>query len=1292
MPIIVELPDSTELEFPDGMDQLAMHQEITKAFPQFSEPTPTERAAISPPGQGPIGRQIEAPDAMTAGQVPSETERIGEILSSPENLAFEKAHTTPRVDIPEKVYQTAVNAVYPGLGFVPGIPKLVKTQAEATTSDVGAAQIPWMLAGGAGGVPAKVVSGLFAAQGVEGLTQSVPETIKAAQQRDVAGTVEGLGNTALSGLMVLGGGLGLKEPLRGSGIQLPDAPSKVPPILPRAAEALKEERTPDASSITPTTTEDGNLRSPPGEGARQVPEPQSLGGVQPQTSGGLPKEEAQAQPAVEDLRKPVPVSEVNRIPATENGGRIAIILPNGKAVVGGRIHADTWNKAIDAGVATDAEMADGFAGFVKTDGTAWGVNGKPLPKVNQVFIVGLESPKPPARSSQRPPSPENKPAPPSTEQAPETQAPAEPTVSEAKPPVAATTGGAPAIDQTTTSVVGEQPKTGISVGPGAASPEEVPSSSGGEDITGVAQRVREKVAAAGEEDLPPRGQGIAPEDSVERGRELLKQGADPEKVMAAFEKDQRVSSADMAVARAHLEKVAYDSRRIAEKFGTDSPEWRAAHEARSQWAARTKKMQTEWAKTGHAQQGEVDIDTGEFTSLAGAYRDSTGKDFTPNQEKVAKQKASGVRNAEGQEAGAKEKLFNHIKSGAKQRDAEAAALKTASQVLRDWDVKKANLETKKRVADAKLKTDLDKIAQEREARVRAAADKAAREAAIRAAKEETKQRIAAAQREKQILAEETKREQAALKAAQKVVRDNAIRQARLSAKERELKADLPTYVWDKARDYIDKGMDNFDEIRTKIATDLGVPVDKVTKAMAKDKRAKYLADELWRKQQIARQLKQQAKQWLRDTTVPGYIRALQNIPRFLFGIKVGFHGTVALGTHAPMVAFQPRFWANYVRDFGKMYRMVGAPTPHGQSSARAYYEMQVQDLLRRKNYTTARRAGLVNDPFTYEDFNSPDTAKYFGRLTTMGNRGYSVLKILRQDMFDQMWDKLPRTAQIPEMAEALANGINHATGVVKGRAPRGTNVALFAPRLEASRFMWLAGDPVKAADTFFRWKQSSPAERAFAVNQVKEKAWVAGTMLGALALNQGFLTAIGSKQKINFTDPMDSDFLRFKVGGMQFSYGSAMMNMAKLPGKLALAIAYEGKLSKLVLEDERISKLLFDYARSQASPFASITTDLATGRDYAGRPLPRKLFGTLKGDKDIPKRLRMHGITKPYSWPEWASEEFTPIPIEEGIKEVWEKGLGMSPKQQEQAWKALITISVMSATGGRLSEDYPKKK
>jgi hypothetical protein len=122
------------------------------------------------------------------------------------------------------------------------------------------------------------------------------------------------------------------------------------------------------------------------------------------------KEEAPKEEAKPEIQAQ-PVSSIEPLRSTENGGRLAIVLPNGKAVVGGKFHGDTWVKALEKGVATDAELADGYAGFVKPDGTAWGVNGKPLPKVSEVYIVDdVSVPKETKDARQRPPEP-SEPAP-----------------------------------------------------------------------------------------------------------------------------------------------------------------------------------------------------------------------------------------------------------------------------------------------------------------------------------------------------------------------------------------------------------------------------------------------------------------------------------------------------------------------------------------------------------------------------------------------------------------------------------------------------------------------------------------------------------------------------------------------------------------------------------------------------------------------------------------------------------------------------------------------------------------
>jgi DNA helicase-2/ATP-dependent DNA helicase PcrA len=48
----------------------------------------------------------------------------------------------------------------------------------------------------------------------------------------------------------------------------------------------------------------------------------------------------------------------------------------------------------------------------------------------------------------------------------------------------------------------------------------------------------------------PAGKGIAAEDSVERGRDLIAQGGDPEESLSNFEKTKRLNAEDMAITRA----------------------------------------------------------------------------------------------------------------------------------------------------------------------------------------------------------------------------------------------------------------------------------------------------------------------------------------------------------------------------------------------------------------------------------------------------------------------------------------------------------------------------------------------------------------------------------------------------------------------------------------------------------------------------------------------------------------------------------------------------------------------
>ena len=146
------------------------------------------------------------------------------------------------------------------------------------------------------------------------------------------------------------------------------------------------------------------------------------------------------------------------------------------------------------------------------------------------------------------------------------------------------------------------------------------------------------------------------------------------------------------------------------------------------------------------------------------------------------------------------------------------------------------------------------------------------------------------------------------------------------------------------------------------------------------------------------------------------------------------------------------------------------------------------------------------------------------------------------------------------------------------------------------------------------------------------------------------------------------------------AYGNAMLSMARLPVRLyQIRESSGGKLRSLVFPDESSYSVLGEYGRSQLSPFASLASTLWFKSDWQNRPLP-------SSDRPVPKRLRAQGV-QPYTWPEFWSEQVMPIPAEEAVREVWQKGMGMSPEQIKSMRQAMATIAIMAGTGARLTTD-----
>jgi len=128
------------------------------------------------------------------------------------------------------------------------------------------------------------------------------------------------------------------------------------------------------------------------------------------------------------------------------------------------------------------------------------------------------------------------------------------------------------------------------------------------------------------------GEVLTPKEYQERGRMLIDNGADPEKIAKEFKEDDKVNADIISVATQHLVDLTRDADKAKTEFGIDSKEYKEALDKVNDWSRNIlKSMGTKFGEIGRSLQGETDLDTGSFTNMSRKIEDAQGTPLSKDQ-------------------------------------------------------------------------------------------------------------------------------------------------------------------------------------------------------------------------------------------------------------------------------------------------------------------------------------------------------------------------------------------------------------------------------------------------------------------------------------------------------------------------------------------------------------------------------------------------------------------------------------------------------------------------------------
>lgn len=422
-----------------------------------------------------------------------------------------------------------------------------------------------------------------------------------------------------------------------------------------------------------------------------------------------------------------------------------------------------------------------------------------------------------------------------------------------------------------------------------------------------------------------------------------------------------------------------------------------------------------------------------------------------------------------------------------------------------------------------------------------------------------------------------------------------------------------------------------------------------------------IANDAWRKQYNRRVIVQQAKDMARLASmgpVGKVLRGLWTLPR---SVAVAGHGFVFPITHGGDLALRPGSWGAFTRGVLNTYR--GA-------FSKAYTGRMLDYMQRRSLFNTALRSGLDVGEKSHP---SGLISRYYNGPA---KRAWDMLTVMRYELWEGQMQKFiePGMSQeeVLDVGKHLADWANHATGSAKGPIANLGGV-LFGPKLTQSKISRLTADPASTIKTFANWKNATAGEKAVAWTRLSGATQYLLTGVGFLAVNQGLLQALGVNSNVNLNDPTKSDFLSFKMGGLE-GYVPGLHTEIRTLGKI-LAAAFMSQ--KQLHGDTRFgatAKIVGQYGMAKLTPALQRGQEVVLGQNWMGRPVP------WSSDQGTEKRPKM-------SWGEYAAS-IGPIPLEGPIGYVYDKlKKGGASAMDASAIVKGIILSGLGVTGLHVKEE-----